>query len=103
VIVGLPLEKPDLVTEAMINYYEARFRRGWDYAYIYPAVIKAQQAAGRAIRSEKDRAVIVYMDKRYLWANYRKCFPPETRFVVCNEPSNMIKRFFSTNSKADAV
>ncbi len=95
VIVGLPLEKPDLLTEAMINYYEAKFRRGWDYAYIYPAVIKAQQAAGRAIRSEKDRAVIIYMDKRYLWANYRKCFPPETRLIPSKQPAHVLREFFA--------
>ncbi len=98
VIVGLPLEKPDLLTEAMINYYEAKFKRGWDYAYIYPAIIKAQQAAGRAIRSEKDRAVIIYMDKRYLWANYRKCFPPETKFIVSNTPDELIRKFFGDGS-----
>ncbi len=98
VIVGLPLEKPDLLTEAMINYYEAKFGRGWDYAYIYPAIVKAQQAAGRAIRSERDRAVIVYMDRRYLWASYRKCFPSETRFVVSRTPAELIKRFFNQSS-----
>ncbi len=99
IVVGLPLEKPDLLTEAMINYYDAKFGKGWDYAYTYPAVIKAQQAAGRAIRSEKDKAVVVYMDKRYLWANYRKCFPAETRFIVSRNPAELIKRFFSDSKK----
>lgn len=71
IIVGIPLEKPNLETSARINFYEKKFGgKGKDYAYIIPAIIRAVQAAGRAIRSEKDKAVIVFMDKRYSWRIY---------------------------------
>ena len=71
IVVGIPLEKPNLETTARINFYEKKFgNKGKDYAYIIPAIIRAVQAAGRAIRSEKDKAVIVFMDKRYKWRMY---------------------------------
>ncbi len=71
VIVGVPLSKPSLETRARINYYDKRFNgKGLEYAYIAPAVVKGIQAAGRAIRSETDKAVIVFMDKRYKWRAY---------------------------------
>jgi DNA excision repair protein ERCC-2 len=70
-VVGVPLEKPNLELSAKIEYYEKRFEgRGNSYAYTIPAVIRAVQAAGRAIRSETDRAVIVFMDSRYRWNIY---------------------------------
>jgi len=101
VIVGLPLDRPDLMTEAMIKHYERKFGKGWEYAYIYPAMIKVQQAAGRGIRSEKDKAVIIYMDKRYLWQNYRKYIRENGKILVTNEPEKLIKEFFNTNDKKD--
>ena len=63
VIVGLPLQKPDLETEALISYYNEKFNRGWDYGYLFPAFNKCLQSAGRCIRSEKDRGVIIFLDK----------------------------------------
>lgn len=71
IIVGIPLEKPTLQLRAKINLFEKKFGSfGRKYAYIIPAIIRAVQAAGRAIRSESDKAVIVFMDKRYSWKMY---------------------------------
>lgn len=94
-IVGLPLEKPDLETNALIDFYDHRFDRGWDYGYAYPAMNRAMQAAGRCIRSEDDRGVVVYMDERYTWGNYRKVFPPEEEFSVSKAPWKEMEEFFA--------
>lgn len=72
IIVGIPLEKPNLELRAKIEYMNRKFDgKGSDYAYIVPGIIRAAQAAGRAIRSETDRAFIVFMDKRYGWSSYK--------------------------------
>jgi DNA excision repair protein ERCC-2 len=94
VVVGLPLERPTLETEALINYYDFKFGRGWDYGYIYPAMNRALQAAGRCIRSESDRGAIVLMDDRFKWQNYRKTFPKDMRFIATEKPEMYIKKFF---------
>ncbi|MCL4388649.1 MAG: ATP-dependent DNA helicase [Candidatus Marsarchaeota archaeon] len=71
VIVGIPLSMPDLETRARIAVFEKQFgSKGFEYAYITPAIIRAIQAAGRAVRNETDRAVILFLDKRYTWRGY---------------------------------
>jgi len=94
VIVGLPLGIPDLETQSLIEYYDFKFNRGRDYGYIYPAMIKALQSAGRGIRSETDRGVIIFMDERFKWKNYAKYFPKDFEPVVTENPEVWIKKFF---------
>ncbi len=93
-IIGLPLQRPDLETKALIDFLDEKFGKGWDYGYSYPAMNRAIQAAGRCIRSKEDRGVIVYMDKRYSWSNYRKVFPPDTQLKKTKAPWQEIEEFF---------
>jgi len=93
-VVGLPLKKPDLETQTLIDYYDYKFGRGWDYGYSYPAVIKAMQAAGRCIRSKKDRGAILLLDKRYLWQNYHKVLPPDFNLRQTRKPWQELRSFF---------
>ena len=94
-IIGLPLQRPDLETKALIDFLDEKFGKGWDYGYSYPAMNRAIQAAGRCIRSKEDKGVIVYMDKRYSWSNYRKVFPPDTSLKKTKAPWQEIEKFFS--------
>jgi len=75
VVIGLPLTKPSIEISALIKYYDEKFKRGWDYGYVFPAFNKIIQNAGRCIRSETDRGVIVFIDERFAWPRYRRCFP----------------------------
>ncbi|MBT3985830.1 ATP-dependent DNA helicase [archaeon] len=94
VVVGLPLGRPDLETQELINYYDKRFSRGWDYGYVFPAIIKTMQSAGRCIRSEKDRGIIVFLDERYVWRTYLQCFPKDWKIKIEKKPYGLIKLFF---------
>ncbi len=94
VIVGIALEEMNLEVEALIEYYDAKFGRGWDYGYLYPGVIKAVQSAGRAIRKESDRAALIYMDDRFRWKNYRPLLPKEERFISTSDPIPYIENFW---------
>ncbi len=93
-VVGLPLQKPDLETKELIDYYDTLFGKGWDYGYSYPAMNRAIQAAGRCIRSKTDEGVVVYMDERYDWSNYRKVFPPGKTLKSTRAPWKEIEEFF---------
>jgi DNA excision repair protein ERCC-2 len=95
IVVGIPLEIPNLECKALIEYYDTKFKRGWDYGYIYPAMTRSIQAAGRCIRSADDRGVCVFIDDRFLWGNYRKVFPSDLLFKITNEPEKEIRTFFS--------
>jgi DNA excision repair protein ERCC-2 len=76
-VVGPPLPNYDLEREEMRKYYEERYHAGFDFAYIIPAMSKAVQAAGRVIRSETDRGLIVVMDGRFLQAPYTRAMPSD--------------------------
>ena len=76
-VVGPPLPNFDLEREKMREYYETQYEAGFDYAYTYPAMAKAIQAAGRVIRSEKDQGIIVLMDNRFIHPSYAKSMPQD--------------------------
>ncbi len=95
VIIGIPLSKLEIYTKARIDYYEKIYKKGWQYAYIQPALQKVVQSAGRVIRSEKDKGVIVYLDSRYEWDNYRRHLPRSIKFIKTKEYKEEIFKFFS--------
>ncbi|MBW2980727.1 ATP-dependent DNA helicase [Candidatus Woesearchaeota archaeon] len=95
VVVGLPLEKPSLETKQLIEYYDKKFGKGWDYGYIFPAITKTLQNAGRCIRSGSDKGVVVFLDERYVWPRYMNCFPPDYEAKISDSYEKDIKNFFS--------
>jgi DNA excision repair protein ERCC-2 len=95
VVVGLPLARPDLLTKEIIKYYENKFGRGWDYGYTFPAMSKCIQSAGRCIRSETDKGVVIYLDERFAWQNYYTCLPSEG-LIVSREYERLLKEFFKS-------
>lgn len=50
---------------------------GFEYAYIYPGLNKVLQSAGRVIRTEKDKGVILLLDERFLMGDYDGLMPVE--------------------------
>ncbi len=78
-VVGPPLPSFDLEREAMREYYDQEYGRGsgFDYAYTYSAMAKAVQSAGRVIRSESDRGIIVLMDNRFVQSSYSRSMPTD--------------------------
>ena len=77
IIVGPALPKFDLERERLKDYYQKHYNAGFDYAYTYPAMTRVIQSAGRVIRSEKDRGLIVLMDQRFVHTNYVNTMPSD--------------------------
>lgn len=98
IVVGLPLQKPNLETNQLIQYYDHKFKKGWDYGYLFPAFNKVLQNAGRCIRSKTDKGVIIFLDERYAWSNYYRCFPKDMPIKVTKEYKVEIVEFFWKNS-----
>ena len=76
-VIGPPLPNYDLEREQMRKYYQQQYGAGFEYAYTIPAMAKAIQAAGRVIRSETDRGLIVLMDNRFMDASYSRSMPAD--------------------------
>lgn len=74
-LVGVPFDRITAKTREYIRYYEKIYgvQKGRFYAYVVPALRRAAQAMGRALRSAEDRAVIVAADERY--AKYINLLP----------------------------
>jgi Rad3-related DNA helicase len=75
IVVGTGL--PGITSERNIlrDYYETTRERGYDYAYTYPGMNRVLQAAGRVIRTETDRGVIVLIDDRWATDSYKMLYP----------------------------
>ena len=75
IIVGIGLPSLSYEREAIAEYYGERYESGKEFAYIYPGMNRVFQAAGRVIRREDDRGVIVLIDDRFDDPLYRKSLP----------------------------
>ena len=65
IIIGIPYPSPGARQAALQHYYDIKFDgRGWKFAVESPAVRKLLQAAGRVVRSETDKGLIVIADNR---------------------------------------
>ncbi len=75
IIVGIGMPALSYEREAIAAYYEERLEEGTRYAYLYPGINRVLQAAGRVIRSESDKGVIVLIDDRFDDPIYKKTVP----------------------------
>ncbi len=75
VIVGIGMPGLSYEREAIAAYYDEKYEEGKQFAYIYPGMNRVLQAAGRVIRREDDRGVIVLIDDRFDDPIYRKIIP----------------------------
>jgi len=77
VIVGVGLPQICLERNIIRDYFNERNSQGFEYAYMFPGMNKVMQAAGRVIRSETDRGVILLIDERFTNRSYLNLFPKE--------------------------
>jgi Rad3-related DNA helicase len=82
IVVGVGI--PCLSNERNIlrDYYENKCERGYDYAYTYPGMNRVLQAAGRVIRREEDKGIVVLIDTRYGEEPYLHLYPPHWEGMV---------------------
>ncbi|HDD70170.1 MAG TPA: hypothetical protein ENG19_03475, partial [Candidatus Bathyarchaeota archaeon] len=81
IIVGLPYPRKTELQEALYKYFKDKFgEKAREYSNGIPCLNALAQSAGRLIRSEEDRGIIVVMDARaagrFKWkfpADWRNC------------------------------
>jgi len=98
IIVGVGLPKISMEKDIILEYYKRKNKKGYEYAYMYPGMNKVLQAAGRVIRTETDKGIVVLIDERFLSAGYKELFPYEWNGykVVYNaeQLENQVKEFW---------
>ncbi len=79
VIIGVGLPAICLERELIREYFNRADNAGFEFAYLYPGMTRVLQAAGRVIRTEEDRGVVMLVDRRFNESRYRNLFPKEWR------------------------
>lgn len=75
IVVGVGLPQVSAERELIGAYYQDKYEEGKEYAYLYPGMNRILQAAGRVIRRESDRGVIVLVDDRFRDPACYRIFP----------------------------
>jgi DNA excision repair protein ERCC-2 len=74
-IVGVGLPAISMENDLIRDYFNRELNAGFEFAYLYPGINRVFQAAGRVIRSENDRGVVLLIDRRYGTNRYRSLLP----------------------------
>lgn len=75
IVVGLGIPQVNFQNELTNHYFEKKFSSGYLYTYLYPGFNKVLQAAGRVIRTEEDKGVVIVIDSRITTAPYLTILP----------------------------
>lgn len=99
VSVGLPMicQERDIIK----NYFQEQNGYGFDFAYTFPGINKVIQSAGRVIRTDEDKGIIMLIDDRFGTNKYKSLFPREwsnhKTVRSLYETENIISGFWSQN------
>jgi len=98
IIVGVGLPQVSVELDIIMNYFREKNSMGYEYAYMFPGMNKVLQAAGRVIRSENERGIVLLIDERYSQRNYRNLFPEHWShgkgIADMTDLKNELKRFW---------
>ena len=73
IIVGLGLPQFNETRNHIQQHFEEKYKKGFEYAYVYPGINKVCQASGRLIRKSDDKGFIILMDDRF--RKYKNLLP----------------------------
>lgn len=98
-VVGPCLPGLSLEQQLLKQYYQERFERGFEYAFVVPGMTRVVQAAGRLIRSADDTGVIALLDRRFLQTPYADYLPEhwlggEEPEALTGDPAEVAAEFF---------
>ena len=79
VVVGVGLPQIGREQDRIREHFDRRGGEGYAFAYQYPGMNKVLQAAGRVIRGEQDRGVVLLIDDRFGSPAYLRLFPEHWR------------------------
>ncbi|MBW2539038.1 MAG: ATP-dependent DNA helicase [Deltaproteobacteria bacterium] len=98
--VGLPGISPE--RELIREYFTEYNRSGFEYAYLYLGLNRVLQAAGRLIRSEKDRGTVLLIDQRFTTFRYKSLFPRQWHPVTVKDAvqfEKALNRFWTDTNR----
>ncbi len=104
IVIGTGLAPRSMESDLAIAYHDARGSNGFDIINRYPGFVRVLQSAGRVVRKERDRGVVVFVDPRFGEAFYRKLMPEHWAF---SRPPNLsavsiqLEKFWNARQQSD--
>ena len=77
IVVGTGIPQLSYERKILMDYYDKKGEKGFDYAYRIPGMNKVLQSGGRVIRTLADRGIIALLDERFLYRESLELFPRE--------------------------
>ena len=71
IIVGVGMPTISYERNIVKTYFDSIGKDGFDFAYVFPGMNKVMQAAGRVIRGEDDKGIVVFIDDRFSSWKYK--------------------------------
>ena len=75
IVVGVGYPMISRERDLVASHFDEKLDKGFEVAYLVPGMNRVLQAAGRLIRSERDRGSVVLIDRRYQEPIYRELLP----------------------------
>ena len=106
IVVGVGLPQAGSEQLLIQQDFESLRRDGFDYAFRFPGLIRVKQSAGRVIRDERDRGVVVLLDRRFAQTGYARHLPRHWNPRYCNGPESLeqlLAGFWASVEETDAT
>lgn len=91
VIIGTGIPQISFERNIIKAFFDEKMNTGYDYAYKYPGFNKVLQSAGRVIRTEEDKGIVLLIDSRFCQYTYLKLFPDHWKHYKKIKTSEDIK------------
>lgn len=91
IVVGVGLPQANSEQQLISADFESQHLNGFDYAYRFPGLIRVLQSAGRVIRSDTDKGVIVLLDRRFQQIDNIRHLPSHWQINHCQQLEGLQK------------
>lgn len=91
VIIGTGIPQISFERNIIKSFFDNKYNSGYDFAYKYPGFNKILQSAGRVIRTERDRGIVLLIDSRLCQRTYLSLFPEHWKHYIKTKSNEEIK------------
>ncbi|MEI8314354.1 MAG: ATP-dependent DNA helicase [Verrucomicrobiota bacterium] len=96
IVVSPALPQMSFERELMRRYYQEKYGKGFEFAYLYPGMNRVIQSVGRLIRSETDCGVAVLVCQRFIQNQYTALFPADWGTdLTCRDLEPALAKFWA--------
>ncbi|MHA1646418.1 MAG: helicase C-terminal domain-containing protein [Promethearchaeota archaeon] len=96
-IIGPGLPAYSLEQELIKNYFDFKWKKGFEYAYRNIGMTKVIQAAGRIFRTDSDKGIVILIGQRFNTPYYNKIIPKDWNLENAHNLIQTIEKFWESH------